>query len=97
MNLYETLGLVALGAGAGGAIGYAGDTHRSPFSIAVAAAVGITAGVIAFLRMRKAVLNLQQPTERKLAIQYVLMFLGVSFATWVTTFGTLSIAETLSR
>jgi len=97
MNLYETLGLIALGAGVGGAIGYAGDTHRSPVSIAVAAAVGIVAGVIAFLRMRKTVIHLKQQTERALAIQYVLMFLGVLLATWVTTFGILSIAGTLNR
>ena len=63
----------------------------------MAVAVGITPGVITFFRMRKVVICLKHPTGRALPIQYVLMFLGVLLATWVTTFGALSIAREINR
>jgi len=97
MNLYEVLGLVAIGAGLGGSIGYAGSTEHSPLRVTVAVAVGVIAGVIAFLRIRRTVIHLKQPTERTLAILYVLTFFGVLLATWVAAFGTLSIAANLNR
>jgi hypothetical protein len=97
MNLYETLGLVAAGAGLGSAVGYAGGSERPLIQIAAAVVVGAIACVVIFLRLRSTVTHLKQPTERTLAILYVLTFFKVLLATWMATFGALSITGNFNR
>src|SRR5262249_19119410 len=94
MNLHETLGLIAIGAGIGGSVGGANCTI---LSIAAAVGVGLTAGAIAYLAGRKVVIQMDQPTERELSFLYGITFLGVLLATWAAASGTLAIAASLSR
>ena len=97
MTLYEILGLVAMSAGLAGAIGYEAATRRPLIPIAAAVVMGVMAGVIVFLRLGRIMIQLKQPTERTLAILYVLTFLGILLATWAAAFVTLSIAGSFNR
>ena len=99
MNIYELLGLVAIGSGVGCAVGYVGSMQLPIIPTAVAILLGVTAGVIAFLKLRRTVIliHLKQPTERTMAILCVLMFVGVLLVTCVAEFVTLSITGTLNR
>jgi zinc transporter ZupT len=97
VNLYETLGLVAIGAGLGVAVGTLPSTHHQPLLIAAAVLLGVVAGVVIFLALRKFVTQLKKPTEQTLAVLYVLTFLGVLLTTWAAAFGTFAIAGILNR
>jgi len=93
MNLYDVMGPTAIGAGVG--IAYAGAAHQPLAAIAVSLLLGVVAGAVTFIKIRKAVYGLRAAKQQTLAVLYVGTFIGSGVTSYLVALGSLAVARHL--
>jgi len=86
MNLFEQLGLIAIGGGTASAIAMEPKAQLSAICIAVAIILGLITGAATFLKIRSTMLALNRPSERLLALLYAGMFAAVLASSYIAAF-----------
>ena len=93
MNLYDVMGPTAIGAGAG--IAYASAEHQPWAPTAVSLLLGVIAGAVTFIKIRKAVYGLRAAKQQTLAVLYVGTFIGSGVTSYLVALGSLAVARHL--
>jgi hypothetical protein len=93
MNLYDLMGPIAIGAGAG--IAYATAGHQTWTSIAGSFLLGVISGAAMFIKIREAVYGSKAAKELTLAALYVGTFIGSGATSYLVALGSLAVARRL--